>query len=646
MINDIKKKIKRIHYLQNKSFVPEYAKGNKIVYLTKSKEKQISDLLLKIKITINSERIFQHWIDEDIYFINEKSVLGNMPPNYNLILDNSIRSLMEKYPEKKVLLSAIENYIQRIISNLEKQNHEGKLDYTIQLYSNILDFKAESLDDALQRILLWSSLFWQTGHKLVGLGRLDMLLDSFYDNDNEEYYQSRFVEFFRCLHDYYEFKSSQLKGDIGQIAIVGGVDKDGKCFYNRFTVIIIRAIKELNEPDPKVLLRVCNNTPDEIWNEALLCIKTGVGSPLLSNDEIVIPSLCEFGYELEDARNYVTSACWEPLSYGNSLEQNNLININFAEMFAETLKDDSIKNIKEYSEFVKKYYEHLDIHVRKLLQAISRLRWEEDPLYSLLTETCMKKAKDISDGGAKYNNYGVLSVGIANTVDSLLNIKKYVFEEKRYELNAIVDVWNSENSEEKTNIQKDLLTLKKSFGHDDIDSIKTTQEIMDHVSNQISTYVNYLGGRVKFGLSSPAYVVRGNDTDMTFDGRQKGDSLNVHISVNDNTAYTELIGFASDLVYSGNQSNGNVIDFMITPSFIEHNFEKMLTFLKLSVRRGFFQMQINVINSEQLIEAKANPDKYPNLIVRVWGFSSYFKDLPEEYKDVLIKRALLSEGKQ
>lgn len=84
---------------------------------------------------------------------------------------------------------------------------------------------------------------------------------------------------------------------------------------------------------------------------------------------------------------------------------------------------------------------------------------------------------------------------------------------------------------------------------------------------------------------------------------------------------------------------------MVTPSFIENNEEKFIDFLMLSINVGFFEMQMNVVSSEILIRAKENPKEFPNLIVRVWGFSSYFNDLPEEYKDVLIERALRSEGK-
>ena len=66
-------------------------------------------------------------------------------------------------------------------------------------------------------------------------------------------------------------------------------------------------------------------------------------------------------------------------------------------------------------------------------------------------------------------------------------------------------------------------------------------------------------------------------------------------------------------------------------------------FIKKSIKQGFFQMQMNVVDSKTLIDAKSNPKKYPNLIVRVWGFSAYFNDLPESYKDLLIRRAIQSE---
>ena len=54
-------------------------------------------------------------------------------------------------------------------------------------------------------------------------------------------------------------------------------------------------------------------------------------------------------------------------------------------------------------------------------------------------------------------------------------------------------------------------------------------------------------------------------------------------------------------------------------------------------------MQMNAMDSKTLIDAKAHPEKYPGLVVRVWGMSAYFNDLPESYKNFLIERAIAAE---
>ena len=98
------------------------------------------------------------------------------------------------------------------------------------------------------------------------------------------------------------------------------------------------------------------------------------------------------------------------------------------------------------------------------------------------------------------------------------------------------------------------------------------------------------------------------------------------------------IYFASSLKYEGNRINGNVVDFIIPASYAKMP-DKLVVILKHACEKGIFELQLNVLDKQTLIDAKAHPEKYPNLIVRVWGFSAYFNDLPEEYKDNLIQRA-------
>lgn len=82
--------------------------------------------------------------------------------------------------------------------------------------------KPHALKSALQSILLWNSLLWQTGHNLVGLGRLDKVLAKYpIPEDAEEL----ICDFLKTLHCEYTFKSGALRGDTGQIILLGGLDE-------------------------------------------------------------------------------------------------------------------------------------------------------------------------------------------------------------------------------------------------------------------------------------------------------------------------------------------------------------------------------------------------------------------------------------
>ena len=177
--------------------------------------------------------------------------------------------------------------------------------------------------------------------------------------------------------------------------------KDNSYFSNRYTKIILKIISELKITDPKILLRVSNNMPKEILDEAVNCLVTACGSPLLSNDDVIIARLLEFGYEKEDAYNYVTSACWEPLSYGNSFEQNNLDDINFAKVFCEMMKDSRVCECKNYDEILEIYFQLLENEVKSVCDRVQLIQWEPDPLFSLFTNGCVENGTTIENGGAK-----------------------------------------------------------------------------------------------------------------------------------------------------------------------------------------------------------------------------------------------------
>lgn len=668
----IKKQIKKTRYFQNrrskkhfdqmrerlaKLANDEKPSREKTIYFNRDKVKQFETMLKEIDITLRYDMPIQSWIDTGIFFVNSDASISNTSPDYGLIIYNSIEKLKEmNYPydgnEAKEsnyrLLCAVETYIDRVIDRFRTVMLDCPEEYKKDFVNSKLIFErmkqqtADSVYEALQRIAFWSDLFWQSGHDLMGFGRLDLILDNINSNETDEEITTIIKSFYDAMHRYYPFKSSlEAMGDTGQIIALGGKMSDGSYFCNRYTHLFIKALATHTLPDPKLLLRVADNMPEELLYEAVKLISLGVGSPLLANDEVIVPALIRFGYSEEDAYNFVTSACWEPIAYGKSSEVNNIRSVNYAEALVQTYQDQKFVECITYSELLNLYKNKLSIYVDTIIESMNQITWEEDPLLTFFTLNCAISGKEISNGGAEYNNYGLLGDGMGNTVNSLLLMKHGVFDLHKYTLSEIRSLCLTDyDGNDKFRLQ--LLEDSNYYGKDVDEVVELTELLKSAVYEKLGNYMNKYGGSVKWGISSSNYMRNGRRTLATPDGRKAGEALNVHIS-GKGVAYTELFHFASHLNYDGKYSNGNVIDYFISPNMFSQYFDKIALFIKSTIKLGFFEQQINVVSSEMLIDAKKHPEKHPDLIVRVWGFSAYFNDLTEDYKDLLITRAIESE---
>ena len=84
---------------------------------------------------------------------------------------------------------------------------------------------------------------------------------------------------------------------------------------------------------------------------------------------------------------------------------------------------------------LQKYTNYLKDYCNEVFCTLNKIEWQFDSYLSLLTSGC--ELEDISIKGAKYNHYGVNSVGLASVVNSIINIKKFVFDEQKYTLEEL-----------------------------------------------------------------------------------------------------------------------------------------------------------------------------------------------------------------
>lgn len=89
-----------------------------------------------------------------------------------------------------------------------------------------------------------------------------------------------------------------------------------------------------------------------------------------------------------------------------------------------------------------------------------------------------------------------------------------------------------------------------------------------------------------------------------------------------------------------NFGNGMALDLKFTKMFFDKrsHIQGLIALTKYYFEKGGLELQFNVVDRETLIDAQNHPGKYPNLIVRVSGFSGYFINLEKALQDEIIKR--------
>ena len=580
---------------------------------------------------------------------------GNFTPNYFKVISSGLDAIKEEIRKtakktadsgKKEYADAMAECINICFEFSDKYKEKARLSGNTRLYNALCKIPhkgAETFYEACVFMKLCIYFIRASFTTHLGLGRFDQYMYPYYLNDkkngvtDDEILETIELFFISINFDTDLYQGIQ-QGDNGQSMVLAGFDKDGNYLYNELSEMCMKASLELNLIDPKINLRVGKNTPDAIFEFGTMLTKQGMGFPQYCNDDVVIPGLIKLGYEPHDAYNYVVAACWEHIIPNCGADYPNIATMDFPAVVGKTVQDklmecDSFESLMEkVKASIKEECDRIVLISRPMVMRV---------FTSIFIDGCIEKLTDMWLGGAKYYNYGCHGAGIANAADALAAVKKNVFDDKTIKKEELLSALskNFEGFDELRN----LLKNSPKMGNNDDYADNIAGELMETFSSNINNRRNILGGIWRAGTGSAMeYIRKGALCPATADGRKAGEpyssSFSPSLDVKTKGILSVLQSFTKyDLT---NIINGGPLTIEIHDTVFrnEEGIKKTAMLVKDFILLKGHQLQINSINRERLIDAQKHPENYPNLIVRVWGWSGYFNELDLEYQNHIIRR--------
>ena len=439
----------------------------------------------------------------------------------------------------------------------------------------------------------------------------------------------------------------------------GGLRVDGSDGVNEVTYLILDVIDEMHLLQPSSNIQVSAESPDELIRRAARIIRQGWGQPSVFNADMVVEELLRQGKSIADARQGGTSGCVETGAFGKeayiltgyfnlvkALEitlSNGLDPRTGKRIGIETGDPRSFGSFEELFEAFRAQVQHfVDIKIRGN-NVIERLYAEymPAPFLSVIIDDCIKKGKDYNAGGPRYNTTYIMGTGTGTLTDSLSAIRCHVFDEGDLTWDELLGAL-AEDFEGHERTRQLLQNRTPQFGNDDDYADDLMRLHFDLFFDLIEGRPNTKGGEYHVNyLSTTCHVYFGQVTGATPDGRR------AHIPLSDGVSPSQGVGkhgptavIRSLAKMDHSRTGGTLLNLKFTPSVLEgeEGLDRLVQLIRGYFHLGGHHIQFNVITADTLREAQENPAEHRDLIVRVAGYSDFFRDLAKPLQDEIIAR--------
>ena len=565
---------------------------------------------------------------------HELGYMSNVCANYENVLQNGLEPLYaqaDEYSRRAMdaLLALVERYRLAAL--------DAGRDDIAKTLAQVPRYGARTFREALQSFRIVHFGLWLEGNYHNTIGRFDQFAMPFLQRDldagviTREEAQELLDEFFLSFNRDSDLYVGVQQGDNGQSMMLGGRTAQGSGF-NLLSEMCLASSRRLMLIDPKINVRVDSETPDRIFTLCSELTRAGLGFPQYSNDDVVIHGLEALGYAPEDAMNYTVAACWEFIIPGKGGDIANVAALSMPRVIDTCLHRDldACRTADDFREAVRR---QIETETAAIMDGVHDVRFLPSPLLEMIM--------DWPGGKPKYKNYGVHGVGLSTAADSLTAIVCHVYQGDldRQRLIHAVDTDFADDPELLHLLRYE--TPKLGCNSDEADA--SLVFLMNAFSDALQGKPNDCGGVWRAGTGSAMfYLWSAAEIGASPDGRRNGEPFAANYSI---SLFAEPDGPFS-IIRSMTKPdlrrtiNGGplTLEFHHAMFATDEAVAQVGRFVKQFIRMGGHQLQLNAVNAEKLHDAQAHPEKYPQLIVRIWGWSAYFVELDKAYQDHVILR--------
>ena len=625
-----------------------------------------------------------------------RSGIGHLVIDYRSFLENGIKGVMENankhrteenadyYDALDITLNAVCTYARRYSAlaaeEAKTETNEvrrAELLEIARVLNKVPYEPAETFFEAVQSFwMIHLALHLESSGHSMSPGRFDQYMYSFYESDLKKGKTREELE--ETLHFLWLkfFELNKIRDKVSTIAfggypmfqnlIVGGINEDGELVVNDLSYLCLEATRQIALPQPSLSIRWNEKADKSFLLAALDTVRIGGGMPAMFNDKTLIGNMLAMGYNEREANDYTIVGCSETTGNGNVEPWLTGGFLNVAKVLELTMFDgfdpvskrefpfktgnvDDMSFEEFYAAFKTQLAHYLCQNVKgdDILDALHG-KYVPTPFTSAFIKGCAEKGRDNLNGGAKYNSTTLQMVAVPNVIDSIIAIKKFVYDEKTVSFKKLKEALlnNFEGDEYLRNL---LQNKSVKYGNDDDSVDLIGKDLVDFLYDEVNKYESPRGGKYRLALYTIASnVLFAKHTGATPDGRKAFDNLaDGGVSAGhgrDKLGATALLNSVVKLTPS-KMLGSSLLNLRLTPNFLtDENKEKIADLVRTYFKHGGQHIQFNVFDAEMLRDAQVHPEKYPTLMVRVAGFSVLFTTIERALQNDIIERTCQESG--